>query len=118
MRNGEGDSWFCVFGNFGAFLKGFAHQSAMARRWSSDQQVWPGVLDDVPPEFNSCVNEAAFLMGDTTFCIWRPPSALQWRRGNIAYPPGDDPDGSARSAHDIKVKRVPAWRPSNPRIRH
>jgi hypothetical protein len=28
------------------------------------------------------------------------------------------PQEGVEAAHDIKVKRVPAWRPSNPRIPH
>lgn len=92
MRDGEGDSWFLVFGQAGAFLKGFDHQSPMAR--ASSNGVWPGVLDDVPEQFNSFVKEPAFSMQDTTFCIWRSLTDSNWNTGRIAFPQGEDPDGS------------------------
>ena len=34
-------------------------------------------------------------MGDTTYCIWREKRESQWHIGNISFPGGDDPDGSA-----------------------
>jgi hypothetical protein len=58
------------------------------------QTVWPGVLDNVPTIFSSCVAEPAFSMGDTTFCIWRAEMGIRWETGAISYPDGEDPDGS------------------------
>ena len=88
MRNGEGDEWFCVFSKHGAFLKGLHHESEMAKGW-------PGLLDTVPKDFKSALNEPAFSMKYTSFCIWRTHHDDRWYVGNISYPPGDDPDGSA-----------------------
>jgi hypothetical protein len=34
-------------------------------------------------------------MEDTMFCIWRRCTGRRWQHGNIAFPAGDDPDGSA-----------------------
>ncbi|SRR5713101_1061238 len=94
MRNGEGDSWFCVFGPPGAFLKGFDHESEMSP-WSMETpKVWPGVLDSVSEPFRAFAAEPAFSMEDTTFCIWRSFQDDQWKTGHISYPQGDDPDGS------------------------
>jgi hypothetical protein len=94
MRNGEGDGWSCVFGPAGVFLKGFDHESLMSP-WSREgSTVWPGVINSVPAAFQSCVKEPAFSMADTTFCIWRAVEGKTWETGEIAFPDGDDPDGS------------------------
>ncbi|BDI33305.1 hypothetical protein CCAX7_53560 [Capsulimonas corticalis] len=90
MRNGSGDEWFLLFGPQGAIMKGFALHSAMERN-----TPWPGVLNAVPPGFESFLSEAAFSIHDTTYCIWRSGTDESWRRGEIAFPPDiDDPDGS------------------------
>ncbi len=34
-------------------------------------------------------------MADTTYCICRESGDSQWHKGNISFPDGDDPDGSA-----------------------
>ena len=95
MRNGEGDGWYCVFSSAGVFLKGFDHESEMSPWSREDGQVWPGVLDGIPAVFQPCATEPAFSMGDTTCCIWRENSESHWHSGNISFPDGDDPDGSA-----------------------
>jgi hypothetical protein len=95
MRNGEGDGWYCVFSSAGIFLKGFDHESEMSPWSREDEHVWSGVLDNVPPVFQSCATEPAFSMGDTTYCIWREKSHSEWHVGNISFPGSDDPDGSA-----------------------
>jgi len=96
MRNGEGDSWFLIFSQVGAFLKGFDHESGMSPAKNRMGRVWPGVLSDVPAQFGSFLNEPAFSMNDTTFCIWRANHDNQWNVGSIEYPDGEDPDGSAK----------------------
>ena len=88
MRNGEGDEWFCLFTSAGAFLKGLYHESEMA-------MGWPGLLESVPEVFESALIEPAFSIQYTSFCIWRTYEDHRWHTGNISYPPGDDPDGSA-----------------------
>jgi hypothetical protein len=94
MRNGQGDSWYCVFSASGVFLKGFDHESIMSPWNRDDKLVWPGVLTDVPPVFRPCVTEPAFSMRDTTYCIWRQQDEHEWKIGDIAFPNEDDPDGS------------------------
>lgn len=95
MRNGSGDSWYCVFSSTGVFLKGFDHESEMSPWNREDERVWPGVLDDVPPVFQACATEPAFSMGDTTYCVWRENGESQWHIGNVSFPGGNDPDGPA-----------------------
>ena len=89
MRNGSGDEWHLLFSQTGAALKGFAHESPMATT-----DTWPGVLSDVPPVFQHFLTEPAFMLEDTTFCLWRTPSDTEWHRGAINFPAGADPDGS------------------------
>jgi hypothetical protein len=95
MRNGQGDGYFAVFTAAGAILKGFDHEAPMAPHRKAPPRVWPGVLDDVPAAFAGFLGEPAFSLEDTTFCIWRQYADTAWRRGAIAYPPGEDPNGSA-----------------------
>ncbi|HUB00747.1 MAG TPA: hypothetical protein VMA34_20620 [Terracidiphilus sp.] len=94
MRNGAGDDYFLVFSPHGAILKGFDHEAPMNPRTNTIAAVWPGVLDHVPAAFGSFLSEPAFSMADCTFCIWREADDEQWHRGPIAFPRGDDPDGS------------------------
>ena len=94
MRNGSGDEFFILFNSHGAIMKGFAHESTMSP-WASDaEEVWPGVLDQVPSEFADFLSEPAFSMSETTFCIWRRTEDESWQTGEIQYPEGADPDGS------------------------
>lgn len=95
MRNGEGDDLFAVFSQAGCFVREFDLEAAMSPWRSKPSQVWSGVLDDVPASFSDALNEAAFHMEDTTFCIWFLQDAEGWRKGDIAYPRENDPDGSA-----------------------
>ena len=94
MRNGSGEEYFILFNAHGAIIKGFAHESPMSP-WANDpEQVWPGVLDQVPSEFGEFLTEPAFSPEATTFCIWRRTEDESWQTGNIRYPKVKDPDGS------------------------
>lgn len=94
MRNGSGDEYFILFSSQGAILKGFAHESCMSPWAGNSEQVWPGVLDQVPEEFEEFLINPAFSMAETTFCIWRRMGDPSWQTGQIEYPAEDDPDGS------------------------
>jgi hypothetical protein len=111
MRNGQGDSWFCVFGEAGAFLKGFDHEAQMSSWHDGPRDVWPGVLDQVPDAFKQFLTEPAFSMEETTFCIWRLRGDTEWHTGDIPFPEGDDPDGSARllSIFDGQPRTYQQW---------
>jgi hypothetical protein len=94
MRDGSGDAYFSVFSPAGGILKGFAHECLMSPWASGEKKVWPGLLDEVPPQFSAFLSEPAFSMADTTFCLWRRLEDSIWSCGRIDYPEGDDPDGS------------------------
>ncbi len=90
MRNGSGDEYFILFSQHGAAMKGFSHEKEMA----SNGELWPGMYDGLPDEFNSFLNEAAFSMDDATFCIWRKSGDSEWHCGVTDFPDDFDPDGS------------------------
>ena len=94
MRNGSGDDYFILFNSQGAIMKGFAHESSMSPWATKSEQVWRGVLDEVPGEFQEFLTEPAFSIGETTFCIWRRNVDPFWQAGQIDYPEEYDPDGS------------------------
>lgn len=94
MRNGSGDEYFISFNSAGAIIKGFDHESPMSPYATESQATWPGVLDDVPTEFQAFLTEPALSIQDTTFCIWREHSDSTWQTGKIRYPNTADPDGS------------------------
>lgn len=94
MRNGSGDDYFILFDSHGAIMKGFDHESVMSAWTTEDEKLWPGVLDEVPDEFQSFLSEPAFSIQESTFCIWRRYIDSSWQVGRIDYPDEDDPDGS------------------------
>ena len=94
MRDGSGDEYFILFNSRGVIMKGFAHESSMSPWATESEKVWPGVLDEVPSEFQEFLTEPAFSMGDTTFCIWQRKVDRSWQVGQIDYPEEEDPDGS------------------------
>jgi hypothetical protein len=93
--NGAGDELYIHFTSQGCFIKGFAHESEMTPYKRPDHSIWPGVLDNVPPKFNSSLKEPAFDPDATTFAIWRLVSDKQWSTGEVEFPPGEYKDGSA-----------------------
>lgn len=95
MRNGEGDGYFILFTAAGAIAKGFAHEAPMAPSQQDPPRVWLDVLDAVPAAFSAFLAEPAFSLEETTFCIWRRRGDPSWQHGEITFPPGEDPDGSA-----------------------
>ncbi|MGW7607020.1 hypothetical protein ACWGKW_07005 [Streptomyces sp. NPDC054766] len=98
MRDGSGDEFSIVFSAVGAYIRGFAHESHMSPY--ANDGPWPGVLDDVPEPFRSCVEEPAFADEDgmpvVTACAWREVGDEAWNTGTIEFPDdgASDPDGS------------------------
>jgi hypothetical protein len=112
MRDGSGDDLFAHFGPAGCWFKGFAHESPMTPYRTNPKRVWPGVLDAVPEEFADCLTEPAFVIEDTTFCIWRRHGDRSWHVGPVELPHGHpDPDGSESllSALDDQPRTYQEW---------
>ncbi|GAA0541785.1 hypothetical protein GCM10010172_23980 [Paractinoplanes ferrugineus] len=99
MDSGTGDDLSVTF-PAGAFVRGFAHESPMSPAENSDE-LWPGMLDGLPAEFESLLEEPSFMYKDVlsaTFCMWRAATDGQWRHGSVDLPETDtsssDVDGS------------------------
>jgi hypothetical protein len=97
MRNGSGDEYSITFAPIGAYARGFDHESDMSPYAQSPAAVWPGVIDDVPAEFEEFVAEPAFSdegVPRATLCLWRRSDDAKWRHGSVTFPSGADPDGA------------------------
>ncbi|RZU44269.1 hypothetical protein EV284_1729 [Streptomyces sp. BK022] len=101
MDNGSGDDFSVLFTPAGVLIRGFDHESEMSPYGTEDEQVWPGVMDDVPASLRPLLDEPAFYDDDLdtpriTACLWWETGDTAWRTGSaIAFPDGnEDPDGS------------------------
>ena len=105
MSNGSGDEWAAVFTADGAFIRVFAHESAMSPYRDTDRELWPGLLDGLPEVWRPQVEEPAFCDETGQFIatavLWRLAGDDRWHAGEgISFPPvlgpyGDTgPDGS------------------------
>lgn len=95
MRDGSGDEFYALFNSAGCWIKGFAHECQMTPYRDQPPRLWPGVLEVVPNEFADCLQEPAFSIQNTTFCIYRRHSDPSWQIGPVQFPQGDsDAHGS------------------------
>ncbi|WP_406454331.1 hypothetical protein OG782_24425 [Streptomyces sp. NBC_00876] len=106
MENGSGDDFSVLFTPAGVLIRGFDHESRMSPYGTDDEQVWPGVIDDVPASLRPLLDEPAFRdegidAPRVTACLWRETGDTTWRTGSaIDFPPGnEDPDGSGFLFH-------------------
>ncbi|MFJ1545229.1 hypothetical protein [Streptomyces sp. NPDC088246] len=106
MENGSGDDFSVLFTPAGVLIRGFDHESEMSPYATDDEQVWPGVIDEVPAALRPLLDEPAFHDEDidaprVTACLWRETGDTAWRAGSaITFPPGsEDPDGSGFLFH-------------------
>ncbi|MFF3739338.1 hypothetical protein [Streptomyces sp. NPDC002566] len=106
MENGSGDDFSVLFTPAGVLIRGFDHESEMSPYGTDDEQVWPGVIDEVPAALRPLLDEPAFRdegidVPRVTVCIWRETGDTAWRTGSaIGFPAGsEDPDGSGYLFH-------------------
>jgi hypothetical protein len=91
MRNGSGDHWFALLCEAGVALHGLSHEAPVYRQGSP----WPGIFELLPEDFRAnFLEEPAFDVANSTFCIWRLAGDDRWSCGPVVLPSGDDPDGS------------------------
>ncbi|WP_327180143.1 hypothetical protein OG599_22395 [Streptomyces sp. NBC_01335] len=102
MDNGSGDDFSVLFTPAGVLIRGFDHESRMSPYGTDDEEVWPGVIDEVPAALSPLLDEPAFFeegidVPRVTTCLWRTNGDTEWHTGSdIDFPPGvEDPDGSA-----------------------
>jgi hypothetical protein len=67
------------------------------------------MTETVPAEFAACLHEPAFLMEDTTFCIWRRNQDPAWQTGFIACPDSPYADGAGELLHLLVDPRPAAY---------
>ncbi|MEU3406663.1 hypothetical protein ABZ766_22360 [Streptomyces sp. NPDC006670] len=101
MDNGSGDDFSVLFTPAGVLVRGFDHESPMSPYGTDDEQVWPGVIDEVPAALRPLLDHPAFVdeglgVARVTACLWWETGGTAWRAGSaIDFPPGSaDPDGS------------------------
>lgn len=98
MRNGTGDDYAIVFSPAGAWVRVFDHESPMSSWALEPPRPWPGVLDNVPTAFQTCIQEPAFILDGVPMvsaCLWRQTTDDRWQTGALDFPAGrEDPDGS------------------------
>ncbi|MGW2614818.1 hypothetical protein [Streptomyces sp. NPDC001500] len=101
MENGSGDDFCVLFTPAGVLIRGFDHESEMSPYGTDDGQVWPGVIDEVPPALRRLLDQPAFHdegidAPRVTVCLWRETDDTVWHTGSaIDFPTGhEDPDGS------------------------
>ncbi|MEU5598852.1 hypothetical protein [Streptomyces sp. NPDC020298] len=119
MANGSGDDFAVLFTPDGVLILGFDHESEMSPYVTDDEQVWPGVIDDVPAALRPLLDEPAFRdegidAPRVTACLWQATGDTAWRTGSaIAFPAGtEDPDGSGLLFHLLtnrSPEAVQAW---------
>ncbi|MGX9923584.1 hypothetical protein ACWIG4_27465 [Streptomyces sp. NPDC002248] len=101
MDNGSGDDFSVHFAPAGVLVRGFDHESEMSPYATDDEQVWPGVIDEVPAALRPLLDHPTFVDEDlgaprVTACLWWETGGSAWRTGSgIVFPSGrQDPDGS------------------------
>jgi len=90
VDNGSGDTMFVIFSDEGCIIKGFDHESALSPYAQDEEDVWPGIYDDVPQGLLSLLDDPAFEKDDVTFCIWHGCDDAGWRQGDIETVDDDD----------------------------
>ena len=94
MDNGSGDEFTVLFTAAGVLLLGFDHESEMSPYRTDDEEIWPGVVNDVPAALRPLLDDASPVA--VTACLWRETGDTAWRAGPaIEFPAGNEhPDGS------------------------
>ncbi|MDM5276156.1 hypothetical protein ACN9MH_21945 [Paenibacillus silvae] len=73
LRDGEGDHYFALFDSRGLIVKGYDKVYA-----SLHKDQLGDVLTGVPEVFEAFLKEPAFMMDQTTFCIWNEAERNEW----------------------------------------
>lgn len=102
MRNGSGDQLLILFNKEGIVINGFAHESEMNMQHQNNnpvkdkltQNIWKGVVDDLPNVFNSFIFGEPVKSIGTTFCIWQIKYENDWKIGKIDFSKDEYKDGS------------------------
>lgn len=116
IRNGLGDQLLILFSNTGIVINGFTHGSQM-NGWKHIlinepssflkrlfnlkkietklvQEMWKGMTEGLPQEFEEFIFGEPVKSTGTTFCIWQKPFGSNWEMGKVEYPNDEYFDGS------------------------
>ncbi|MFC7681729.1 hypothetical protein [Paenibacillus sp. GCM10028914] len=93
IDNGAGDHLFILFAPEGTIIKGFDHESELSPYARDEHEIWPGIYEGVPKVLFSLLEDEAIESEDVTFCIWRENCDLEWQKGKVEIPEGEE-DGS------------------------
>lgn len=118
MRNGSGDHFFILFSKNGAIINGFAHESEMSnwieveierngflkkmfgkKETELKQNIWKGVIENVPNKLKHFILGEPIKSIGTTFCIWRTNEDPTWNIGDVKFPKDNFGDGSENLLH-------------------
>ncbi|NMI06463.1 hypothetical protein HF638_20990 [Paenibacillus sp. SZ31] len=78
MRDGQGDHYFAIFSPNGLIIKGFDKEYELQHKVDRSD-----VVKRVPEAFNTFLAEPAFVMDQTTFCIWSVADQEGWSAGTV-----------------------------------
>lgn len=94
MKDGEGSHYYILFDDNGVIIKGLLRDCLMDPERKYEPEIYKGVLESAPIIFADFINDAAFDIDNTSFCVWRQYSDKEYKVGNIEFPDDEDPDGS------------------------
>ncbi len=92
IDNGAGDHIYFLFSKDGVIIKGFDHESAFSPYANDKGEIAKGIYDSVPKELMNLLDESVEREG-VTFCVWKSPNDVLWRKGDVVIPKGYDDDG-------------------------
>ncbi|WFR64973.1 hypothetical protein P9222_13690 [Paenibacillus amylolyticus] len=78
MRDGQGNHYFAIFSPNGLIIKGFDKEYALQHKVDRSD-----VVKSVPEAFHTFLTEPAFVMDQTTFCIWSVADQEGWSAGTV-----------------------------------
>ncbi|GAS83458.1 hypothetical protein [Paenibacillus amylolyticus] len=78
MRDGQGDHYFAIFSPNGLIIKGFDKEYTLQHKVDRSE-----VVKSVPAAFNTFLAEPAFVIDQTTFCIWSVADQERWSAGTV-----------------------------------
>lgn len=81
MRDGSGQHYFALFNEYGLIIKGLEYDSTHGRLFQQTGQIDTKIFRSVPKEFEQFMQEPAFIIGETSFCVWAITSEKGWHSG-------------------------------------
>ena len=90
IDNGSGDDMFILFSEHGVIIKGFDHESILSPHTKDEFKVADGIYNLVPKKLLDLLKDKSIEQESVTFCIWRTSEDLEWNKGKVSIPKGED----------------------------